>query len=189
MHGRPPSPGGRGEVDACIGPRRLRAGAMRRLRAHASGAVDAPLAAAMALLRDLEGYPCWYPEGVRAVRVLARGPDGFAQRVEVTLRLGQGPVRRDFELTMTAVAPARGVLALERSPNGPDDPERLTITWQATRSSISIELDALLDVPRLLPVGGVAESLARGLVQAAVRSLSAAPPAAGAGPPRPPRAP
>jgi hypothetical protein len=64
---------------------------------------------------------------------------------------------------------------LSRIPHEPIDKERFDVTWrvdggQATQ--IRLDLLANLDVPRLVPLGGVGDSMAQGLVSAATRALS-----------------
>jgi hypothetical protein len=145
---------------------------VRELHARASADTAASVEAATALLRDVEGYPRWYPEGVRTVQALERGADATASRVRATLHLAQGPLQRDFQLTLAVSEPGGGVIVLERERHSPSDPERLAVTWRVQEGQISLILDAVLDVPRLLPLGGLGESLARGFVAAAARALA-----------------
>jgi len=144
---------------------------MKQLRATAVRTVPASAAATLALLRELERYPDWYPEGVRSVQVLERSAAGHARRAQAVLRLAHGPLQREFELVIAVREPEAGTLVLEREPHGPSDPERLRVTWQAKERSLALTLEAQLAVPRLLPVGGVGEALAEGFLAAAARAL------------------
>lgn len=149
---------------------------MKELHATASASVPADEAAAVALLRDLEGYPRWYPDGIRDVSVLQRDDGGAPTRVRANLRLAQGPLQRDFGLTLVVSAPAPGAIQLVRQSHGRGDEEQFSVTWRVSAapgggSRIDLKLDASLSVPRFLPVGGVGEALAQGFVGAAAREL------------------
>jgi hypothetical protein len=126
-------------------------------------------------LADVAAYPQWYPDVVRAVDVLERGADGQAERVRATLHAAVGPISRDLDLVL-AVSRAADEVKLSRVPNAPSDRERFDVTWHVSPadgggSRIALALDAALDVPRLVPLGGVGDSLAGGFVAAAVRAL------------------
>ena len=74
-------------------------------------------------------------------------------------------------------------MQLERVPHDDADPEVLTVSWriQAGRPvRLEVELAAALEVPRMVPLGRVAESLAQGFVAAASRALSPPSPRASA---------
>ncbi len=148
---------------------------MKELRARASSAVTAGTAETLALLRAVERYPEWYPDGVRNVSVLERDADGAASLVRATLHLAQGPLQRDFGLTLAVATPTPDTITLARRSHGRGDAEQFSVTWQVapagTGARIELALDANLSVPRLLPVGGVGESLAQGFVGAAARAL------------------
>ena len=148
---------------------------MKELRARASAAVASGEAEALALLRAVERYPEWYPDGVRDVSVLERDADGAASLVRATLHLAHGPLQRDFGLTLAVGAPTPDTVTLVRRSHGRGDAEQFAVTWRVVPAGsgarIELELDANLSVPRLLPVGGVGEALAQGFVGAAVRAL------------------
>ena len=64
-------------------------------------------------------------------------------------------------------------MTLTRLPNEPDDPERFVARWYLDRAepagtSVRLELEAELDLPRLVPVGDIANNLASAFVQAAI---------------------
>jgi hypothetical protein len=145
---------------------------MKHLRASARMPVPVSAAGSLALLRELERYPEWYPEGVRSVVVLERSDSGVPRRVRALLRLAQGPLQRDFEVVMVVSEPAPGTLVLEREPHGPSDLERFAVAWRAEEGSLALALEAELAVPRLLPLGGAAEALAEGFLAAAARALA-----------------
>ncbi len=148
---------------------------MKKLHARAEAPVNATAEQAIALLRAVDGYPTWYPEGVRAAEVLERDDDGRPTKVKATLHIASGPLVRDFRLTLLVTSPDPGTIRLAREPHDSSDSERFEVTWRVTdRYGVQIELalDANLSVPRLLPVGGVGESLAQGFVGAAARALS-----------------
>lgn len=147
---------------------------MKELHARAQTEVSATADQAIALLRAVEEYPAWYPDGVRAVEVLERDPDGLPTKVKATLHVASGPLVRDFRLTLDVTSPEPGTIKLARRPHDSRDPERFEVTWRVSdRYGVKIELalDANLSVPRLLPVGGVGESISQGFVNAAARTL------------------
>jgi hypothetical protein len=148
---------------------------MKELHARAETEVSATEEQAIALLRAVDQYPTWYPEGVRAAEVIERDDEGRPAKVKATLHIASGPLVRDFRLTLVVTSPDPGTIKLAREPHDSRDPERFEVTWRVTdRYGVKIELalDANLSVPRLLPVGGVGESLAQGFVNAAARSLA-----------------
>lgn len=93
--------------------------------------------------------------------------------LEATLRVAVGPIARDVELTLAVSAPDANRVILMRLPNEPDDPERFVATWYLDRAepegtSVRLELEAKLDLPRLVPVRELAGNLASAFVQAAI---------------------
>ena len=78
---------------------------MKSLSGRAEGTCRASIAAAAQLLRAVDDYPRWHPEGVRRVVVLERDPAGSPQTLEATLRVAVGPIARDVELTLAVSAP------------------------------------------------------------------------------------
>jgi hypothetical protein len=68
-------------------------------------------------------------------------------------------------------------VTLTRIPDSASDPERFEVRWAVADgrpSRLELELRAELELPRLLPVGAVAETAADRLLGAAVRELSSA---------------
>ena len=65
-----------------------------------------------------------------------------------------------------------GTVTLERISHSPGDGEHFTVIWRLdAESRLSVELDANLSVPRMMPLGGLADSIAAGFLQAAVDAL------------------
>ncbi len=141
----------------------------------AAASVEASVEACLALLADVEGYPRWHPEVVRGVEVSERDRAGRASRARVELRLGFGQLAGSFEeLMAVSVRPGEEV-RLERIPHGAGDPERFEVRWRVTAgppTRLELELSASLELPRLLPLGGLADSVAQGFVAAARLALS-----------------
>lgn len=151
---------------------------MKQLHGAAEGSVAAPVSECLALLCALERYPDWHPELVRAVSVLDGGANERT-RAEVRLHVAHGPIVRDFDLLMELAVQAPSAVTLSRIPRTGDDREEFTVRWQlrqldAARTELRLELNANLDVPRLLPLGGVGDAFAVGFVRAAVGALGGA---------------
>lgn len=148
---------------------------MKHLDASAAGSTAADPQRAVELLADVEAYPQWYPDVVRSIAVLERDLDGAARRVRATLRAAVGPVTRDLGLTLEVIRGADTV-TLRRLTEEASDGERFAVEWQVTPGAaggtgLHLHLDASLEVPRLMPIGGVGDALANGFVDAAVRRL------------------
>jgi Polyketide cyclase / dehydrase and lipid transport len=123
----------------------------RRLAGSARATLPAPAEACFAVVRDVEAWPDWQ-QNVSRVEVLERGADGAPARVELELRvLAFHPSMR---AAVTLDPPT--ALALDRTPYGPGDDEslRLTITLAADGDACTAraEVEAALDVPRLVPL-------------------------------------
>lgn len=155
---------------------------MKDLRANARAVVGAPPERCIALLSAVDGYPSWYPEAVRRAEVTERNPEGIPTGARALVHVAVGPLVRDFDLRLAVEVSARRV-ALRRIPHRPSDPERFEITWDVAdgpATEIRLLLDASLEVPRFIPVGGIGESLAQGFVEAARRALEGSSPNASA---------
>ena len=75
-----------------------------------------------------------------------------------------------------AVTRDPGQVRLSRLAHDSGDSERLEMTWRVSPgagagSEVELTVDARLDVPRLLPLGGVGDAVATGFVGAAIREL------------------
>jgi ribosome-associated toxin RatA of RatAB toxin-antitoxin module len=155
---------------------------MKELHGHAVGVAAAPLEQCAAFVADVDRYPGWYPEVVKEARVLARDPRGLPSRAHAMLHVARGPLVKDFNLTLEVTADLGGTIKLARIPHDSSDGERFEVVWSLRRerahTNIELRIDASLNVPRLVPLGGVGDSLAEGFLAAATRELGA--PAAGA---------
>ncbi|MGH2835937.1 MAG: type II toxin-antitoxin system RatA family toxin [Solirubrobacteraceae bacterium] len=149
---------------------------MKRLSATATGAAATPIERCYQHLLDVERYPQWYPDGAKKVEVLERDGEGVAVAVDAVLAAVAGPLRKEFPLRLAVqrVRPTR--IALARVADARGDHESLTIAWALralddSQTEITVELDAVLNVPLFLPVDPVAREVANGFLQAALRSL------------------
>jgi ribosome-associated toxin RatA of RatAB toxin-antitoxin module len=147
---------------------------MKELRGSASRQVDASRAACFALLADVERYPDWYPQTVQIVRAIERDATGQVSKARAKLHVSYGPLVRDFDLLLTVQLGPPESVKLIRIPHEPGDPERFEAAWRVLagpRTTIELRLDAALSLPRLVPIGGMADELARGFVAAAGGAL------------------
>jgi hypothetical protein len=147
---------------------------MRELHGTASETAPAPLDACLALLAAIDAYPDWYPDGVREVEVLERNRAGQPTRVLTVLHVAVAGFDRDFHLTMNVEVDPRGRVVLSKVKVDPSDPP-FDVAWKLSESDgtlIELEIDTALPVPRLVPLGGVGDSIARSFVSAAGRALS-----------------
>jgi ribosome-associated toxin RatA of RatAB toxin-antitoxin module len=144
---------------------------MKQLRGAAATLVPAPLARCLALVQEVDRYPVWYPEVVRTVEVIERDARGLPSRAQTRLHLSAGPVTKDFDVLMavTLTPPATVTLAKVGGT------AKFDVIWRLTEGEntrIELELDASLDVPRLIPLGDVGNSVAQGFVAAASAELA-----------------
>ena len=147
---------------------------MRDLHGTASEVVAAPLDRCVALLAAIEGYPDWYPGGVREVEVLDRDASGQATRVLTVLHVAVVGFDRDFHLTMTVKVDPRGEVALNKVKKDSSDPP-FDVVWRISEDDdtlIELDLDTALPLSRLVPLGGVGNSIARSFVSAASDALA-----------------
>jgi hypothetical protein len=148
---------------------------MKNLSATASGIANAPIERCFEMLSDVGGYARWYPAGVKESEVLERGPDGRPSRVKTTLSLNQGPIQRDFKLHLGVREQQPNLVELIRLAKSADDREEMRVIWRLAPSGagtqITVELSARLSIPGFLPVGGVADGLARGFLDAALAAV------------------
>jgi hypothetical protein len=147
---------------------------MKELTGSASAATTASPEQAMALLEAIERYPAWHPDVVKQAEVLERDAGGHPTRARTRLHVERGPLTRDFDLVMSVSVDPAGTIKLSRIAEEPGDKERFDVSWHvdgAQHTRIRLDLAANLDVPRLVPLGGVGDSMAEGLVSAATREL------------------
>ena len=148
---------------------------MKELHGSASASVAAPIEQCFALVEAIDGYPSWFPVVVHEAEVLVRTVDGHPTRTRVTLHASVGPFVRDFRLLLAVTVEQFSTVKLTRIPHDSSDPARFEVIWrleQGGETRIHLTLDANLAVPRLLPVGGLGESMAAGFVAAAAAALS-----------------
>jgi ribosome-associated toxin RatA of RatAB toxin-antitoxin module len=154
---------------------------MKDLAATATGTTPADRAAVFALLSDFESYPRWYPSGVRGAEVLERDPDtGKPTKVKTTLYAKVGPISREFKLHLKVITRELELVDMQRLPKDPRDHEEMQVTWNLVPATvvspggtaITVALKARLSIPPLVPVGGVADSMAKGFLNAALRALT-----------------
>jgi hypothetical protein len=148
---------------------------MKELHGTASAVVAAPLERCVGLLAAIDGYPGWYPDGVREVEVLEQDAGGQATRVRTVLHVEVAGFDRDFNLTMSVEVDPDGGVALKKVKADSSDPP-FDVTWHMSEDDgtlIELHLDTALPLPRLVPLGGVGDSIAESFVSAASEALGA----------------
>lgn len=127
-----------------------------------------------AVLLAVDRYPRAYPEVIRRVEVIDRHADGSPLIALANLSLGVGPVQREFALRVKVSWKKDRLVRLTRVPNDRSDLERVTLTWHISPgppTRLTVRLRARLEVPRVIPVRGAGGAVARGLLEAASRTL------------------
>jgi ribosome-associated toxin RatA of RatAB toxin-antitoxin module len=151
---------------------------MKELRGSATADVTASPEECLALLQDIERYPSWYPDVVRRVEIVRPAEAGAPIRARTTVHLGIGPIRRDFNLLMEVRSETGRIIRLARVKDETSDAEELSATWRiddgspAGRTRLTVEVSARLEVPRLLPLHGLGDAVARDFAAAAAQALS-----------------
>jgi hypothetical protein len=148
---------------------------MKELHGTASSAVAAPIERCFELLAAVEGYPSWYSDVVRDAAVLERDQEGRPVKARARLHVAAGPLVRDFDLLLAVSTVLPTLVRLARIPHDASDHEQFDVTWRLEDrgdTRIQLALDATLSVPRLLPIGGIGDSMADGFVRAAARALA-----------------
>jgi hypothetical protein len=149
---------------------------VKEFHGAAAGQVSSSREECLALLEDVAAYPEWYPEVVRRVELQGPGTEQGPTVARTTLHAGLGPLEHDFEFLIEVSRPGPDTVRLARIPNESTDPERLTLLWQVgtgAETELAVELKALLDVPRLLPLAGAGDAVASGFLAAARARLDA----------------
>jgi hypothetical protein len=147
---------------------------MKELHGSASASVAASIEECIALVEAIDRYPSWYPDVVREAEILGRNDDGQPTSTRVTLHASIGPFVRDFRLLLAVTVEQLSTVKLTRIPHDSSDSKRFEVIWrlqQGGETRIHLALDATLPVPRLLPVGGLGDSMAAGFVAAAATAL------------------
>jgi ribosome-associated toxin RatA of RatAB toxin-antitoxin module len=147
---------------------------VKELGGAASIDVAAVPESAYAVLADVERYHDWYPDVIRKVAVLERDEAGAASLADVTLSAPGLPIG-DLETRMRAERHPSSAVSLVRVPNEPGDNEQFSVAWTieptASGSRVAVRLDAMLPVPRLVPIGGLGDRMAGGFVRAAKAAI------------------
>lgn len=147
---------------------------MKELHGSASASVAAPIEECFALVEAIDRYPSWYPDVVRGAEILERTGDGNPARARAMLHASVGPIVKDFDLVLAVTVERFSTVMLTRIPHDSSDPERFEVIWRlesGPETRLQLTLDANLSVPRLLPVGGIGDSMAAGFVTAAASAL------------------
>lgn len=146
---------------------------MKELTGSASATTSASPAESLALLEAIDAYPRWAGDVVRETEVLERDGAGHPSRARARLHVERGPLTRDFDLLFDVKVDPGGTVALRRIAHEASDKERFDVTWKIAQGTrIELQLAANLDVPRFVPLGGVGNSMAADLVNAATRALA-----------------
>jgi ribosome-associated toxin RatA of RatAB toxin-antitoxin module len=147
---------------------------MKDLHGTASASVAAPIEECFALVEAVDRYPSWYPDVVREAEILGRNGDGHPTRTRATLHASVGPFVKDFHLLLAVTVEQFSTVKLTRIPHDSSDPQRFEVIWRLQpggETRVHLTLDANLSVPRLVPVGGIGDSVAAGFVAAAANAL------------------
>src|SRR5437588_8982917 len=147
---------------------------MKELRGSAATTIEAAPETCFELVAAVDRYPSWNPDAIRSAEVLERDAAGWPARARISVHVGVGPVVRDFDLLMDAALKQGHEVRLSRVRQEPTDSERFDVAWRigpGPPTSLELELTATLDVPRLVPLGGVGDRLAQEFVEAAKREL------------------
>lgn len=150
---------------------------MKQLDSSVAGTTPASIEDCYATLSDFESYPRWFPGNVPAAEVLERDPaTNEPTRIKTTLHVAQGPFVRDFKVHMAVTLDPPRLIELRRLPKEPSDHEEMVVTWRLRPANggteVEASLDAKLSIPAFLPVGGIADTMARGFLDAALAQLN-----------------
>ena len=147
---------------------------MKQLHGTAAAKIPARIEDCFDLLDAIDGYPRWYPEVVQQAEVIERDGDGRPIRARTVLHVSVGPLARDFHLELQVSTSPPTVVRFTRIPHHAGDDERFEVLWKlegTAQTAVTLELNANLSVPRLLPLTGVGDSMAQGFVAAAAKAL------------------
>jgi ribosome-associated toxin RatA of RatAB toxin-antitoxin module len=147
---------------------------MKQLSASASAETSASRERCFALVCAIERYPSWCPDTVTAAEVTERDGDGLPTHARVNLHVVHGFLVRDFKLDVAVQTRKPESVEMARIPHRPDDREELVVGWSLDGDGptrIEVRMRANLSIPGLVPVGGLAESVANGFLNAALSAL------------------
>lgn len=156
---------------------------MKELSGTAKTSVAATPEQCFELVAAIERYPSWLGDEIRRVEVLRSDSDSRAIQVRTLLHIAVGPLVRDFDLVMDVRYRDHEEVSLTRVADEPSGADRFEVMWHVESgppTGIAIELTATLEVPRLVPLGGVGDRLAQGFVEAAKGELTGSSPNASA---------
>jgi hypothetical protein len=150
---------------------------MREITASATGVTPAEIDRCFAHLADVERYPVWYPTGVKRVEVLDRDEDGRPTEVDTILSVSEGPLRKDFEMILGVRLHDPVMVDLRQVPGENSNRDSMGVMWSLAAAGrdgteITVDLTAHLDLPPFLPVGAIADKVAKGFLAAALQSLA-----------------
>jgi ribosome-associated toxin RatA of RatAB toxin-antitoxin module len=136
--------------------------------------VSAAPADVYAVVEDVETYPEWMT-GVQGVDVHERGPDGRVSVARIHMELPIPVVKGGFAFTGAVDRTPPSRVTLRRKPSREGDEQALTVDWrlepEGSGTRVRLEMDATVDVPRFAPLGGPADSMARGFADALVERV------------------
>ncbi len=119
-----------------------------------------------------KSYPSWYGEVVREVNVLESGEDGLPLRAETKLHLVRTGCQEPPSAPRRADVPLAGAAQTRARSGGERRVVRRHVQLDDRAGThLSLELDANMPVPQLVPLGGVGDAFASGFMQAAVTKL------------------
>jgi Polyketide cyclase / dehydrase and lipid transport len=147
---------------------------LKHLHGTAQTTVDVPVEDCLAFLAALEAYPSWYPDVVRELEVVESDEDGLPLRAETKLHLSWGPVSTDLDLLLAVRVRRPGLVQLTYVPRGPSSGASFEAVWRLedrAGTHLKLELDATMQVPQRVPLGGVGNAFADGFMEAAVTGL------------------
>jgi hypothetical protein len=147
---------------------------VKRLRGAASGVAAASVEDCLHVLLSVDGYKRWYPGVVRKADVTARDEHDRPTRADVVLHIQIGPFSKDLPLLLDVDLGTPGTVRLSRVPEHASDKETFEVLWRVEageKSAVSVQLDANLDVPRLVPTAGIGDAMAGSLVRRATKEI------------------
>ena len=119
--------------------------------------------------------PSWCGEFIREVTDIERDRDGLPRRAHVRVHVAQSLFREGPRVRRGDSDRPTGWGALSRLPSGTSDLERLTLSWSLVEGDgtwIRLGFSAGVSfLPRLVPLPGVGDLIARTLLDSAVHAL------------------
>jgi ribosome-associated toxin RatA of RatAB toxin-antitoxin module len=148
---------------------------VKELEGRAKAALDVAPEACFELVAAVDRYPAWF-KIVRTVEILQAERNGTPGLARAEVHIKHSPFGQDFELLMEVRTEPLVIVTMTRVPNGPDDPDRLDLTWRvesAATTLLGFEFDGAASfVPSFLPVGDAGDAIARAAIDAARDALT-----------------